>query len=49
MYTVKELIETLKECPEDYKVRIIDTEGFHQDINTIGIDFKNETIDLFID
>lgn len=48
MYTVKELLEILKEVPEDYKVRTIDAEGFYLDITTIGFDPKNKTVDFFI-
>lgn len=48
MYTVKELIETLKECPEDYEIRTIDNEGFFLEITAIGFDTKNKTVDFFI-
>lgn len=54
MYTVKELIETLKECPEDYEVQVIKgSTGYGishtYEIKTVGIDFNKKTVDLFID
>lgn len=54
MYTVKELLETLKQCPEDYIVQIMkDSAGFSishtYEIKTVGINFNEKTVDLFID
>ena len=46
MYTVKELIETLKQCPEDYEVLIHGT-GEFLGIETVGIDNEEKTVDLF--
>lgn len=43
MYTVKELIETLKQCPEDYEVRIYGLDS----IETVGINHVEESVDLF--
>ena len=46
MYTVKELIEALSECPEDYEVHMTpDCMVF--DIVSIGIDHNSQTVDLF--
>ena len=46
MYTVAELIETLKQCPQDYEVKIrVDYEGY--EINSVGIDHDEHTVDLF--
>ena len=46
MYTVKELIETLKQCPEDYEVTIsaLDMEFA---VNVVGINHDTKTVDLF--
>ena len=54
MYTVKELIETLKECPEDYEVQVIRNYGGYaisstHKIDTVGIDMNKKTVDLFAD
>ena len=43
MYTVKELIEALQQCPEDYEVRI---DGLDS-IETVGIAHAEESVDLF--
>jgi predicted secreted protein len=43
MYTVKELIEALQHCPEDYKV-FIDICG---EIEYVGIDDEEKTVNLF--
>lgn len=48
MFTVKELIEALKKCPEDYEVLVNAQEGF-SGIEQIGIDNEEKTVDLFID
>lgn len=47
MYTVKELIETLKQCPEDYEVLINYIEDIYSPIEEVGIDHKEKTVDLF--
>ena len=46
MYTVKELIETLKQCPQDYEV-LINSVTFVTGIETVGIDNNEQTVDLF--
>lgn len=46
MYTVKELIEALQQCPEDYIVYIHTTDET-SDIESVGIDPAEETVDLF--
>lgn len=46
MYTVKELIEALKQCPEDFNVMVHTDNGFRF-VVTVGIDQKEETVDLF--
>ena len=46
MYTVKELIETLKQCPEDYEVLFNDGYTVHS-IEQVGIDNNEQTVDLF--
>ena len=46
MYTVAELIETLKQCPQDYEV-LINTPHFISGIETVGIDNNEQTVDLF--
>ena len=48
MYTVAELIETLKQCPQDYKINILDIEGFALEINSIGITHDEKTVDFFM-
>ena len=46
MYTVKELIEALSQCPEEYTVLMdIDWEIFQ--IEQVGIDHNKQTVDLF--
>ena len=46
MYTVKELIEALKQCPQDYPVFInLGIEVYN--IETVGIDNNEQTVDLF--
>lgn len=47
MYTVKELIEALKQCPEDYEVVIVDTLGDLFSIDVLGIDNDAKTVNLF--
>lgn len=46
-YTVKELIETLKQCPQDYPVEIASNGFFYGGIESVGIDNEGETVDLF--
>ena len=48
MYTVEELIETLKKCPMDYEV-FIRTPSIEGGIETIGIDPEDKVVDLFVD
>lgn len=47
MYTVKELIEALKKCPEDYKVVV----GAHNlndmEVDMVGIDHDEKVVGLF--
>ena len=43
MYTVKELIEALKQCPAEYEVRI---EIFYQ-LDSVGIDHEEKAVSLF--
>ena len=54
MYTVKELIETLKECPEDYAVQVVKGSAGYRishtyEIKMVGVDINEKTVDLFID
>lgn len=52
MYTVAELIETLKQCPQDYPVYlrtetgVYNADGIYR-IYTVGIDPNEETVDIF--
>lgn len=46
MYTVKELIEALKQCPEEYPVMIKTDNGF-EFVVSLGIDLNQKTVDLF--
>jgi hypothetical protein len=46
MYTVKDLIEALKQCPEDYQVMVATGLGF-EFVVTVGIDPKEKTVDLY--
>lgn len=48
MYTVKELIETLKQCPQDYEV-IANTGDDIYTVFTIGIDHESKRVDIFGD
>ena len=45
MYTVAELIETLKQCPQEYEVMVSELES----IEEIGINHENKTVDIFTD
>lgn len=45
MYTVAELIETLKQCPQDYEVIVSGLES----IEEIGINHKENTVNIFTD
>ena len=47
MYTVKELIEALQQCPEDYEVLINYMEHIYSPIVEVGIDHEEQTVDLF--
>jgi hypothetical protein len=47
MYTVKELIETLQQCPEDYEVMLVDTLGDWFSIDTLGVNNDTKTVNLF--
>lgn len=46
MYTVKELIEALKQCPEDYTISLCEDGDFFA-LMSIGIDHEEKTVDLF--
>lgn len=49
MYTVKELIECLKQCPEDYKVVAINSNGLDLgSFESVGIDNRLKNVDLFL-
>ena len=45
-YTVEELIEALKDCPQDYIVNIW-MDGVGGNLMSVGIDHDNKTVDLF--
>ena len=45
MYTVKELIEALKECPEDFKVLLVADKPY--EIGMLGVNLELKTVDLF--
>ena len=47
-YTVRDLIETLKDCPQDYPIEINVGGMFIGGINMVGIDHNGETVDLFL-
>jgi hypothetical protein len=52
MFTVKELIEALKQCPEDYEVLMRSNPynfaiGQVARIEIVGIDHDEGTVDLF--
>lgn len=46
MYTVKELIEALSQCPENYAINIAML-GAAADVEQVGIDHNNETVVIF--
>jgi hypothetical protein len=46
MYTVKELIEVLKQCPQEYPVMVKTDNGF-EFLVSLGIDLDEKTVDLF--
>lgn len=48
MYTVKELIEALQQCPEDYIVYLHDRYTTYN-IGAVGIDTVEEAFDIFVD
>ena len=46
MYTVKDLIEALQQCPEDYEVKLfVGNDAF--EIDELGINHGFKTVDLF--
>ena len=47
MYTVKELIEALSKCPEDYEVMLVDGNGDMLYLDMVGINHEMKTVDLF--
>jgi hypothetical protein len=47
MYTVKELIEALKQCPKDYTVKVCVFDHEWGDIEEIGIDHDHKEVELF--
>ena len=47
MYTVKELIEALQQCPEDYEVMVTDTLGDTLCLDMVGIDNEKKNVNLF--
>lgn len=49
MFTVAELLEALTKCPKDATVVIITPDGTRHTFETLGIDFGNNTVDLFMD
>lgn len=49
MYTVKELIEALQQCPQDYEIALIESDGNDCYLKTVGIDHDTKTVDLFAD
>lgn len=46
MYTVAELIEALKQCPQDYPV-MLNAPCEKAELETIGINHQTGTVDLF--
>lgn len=49
MYTVKELIEVLKQCPEDYEVVCISSGGLNLgSFEAVGINKNDKNIELFV-
>lgn len=46
MYTVKELIEALKQCPENYQVIALNNEL--KSIESVGIDNNSKMVNLFL-
>jgi hypothetical protein len=47
MYTVAELIEALKQCPQDYEIALIESDGNDTYLKAVGIDNDAKTVDLF--
>ena len=47
-YTVKELIEALQQCPQDYEVTIsINLQRIsYYDIDTVAINHEDKTVDI---
>jgi hypothetical protein len=48
MFTVKELIEALQQCPEDYIVWV-STNHITSELEAVGIDNEEKAVDLFGD
>lgn len=49
MYTVKELIEALQECPLEYKVVAVNSELLNlESFESVGINNDRKTVDLFL-
>lgn len=50
MYTVKELIEALQECPQDSFVFCTNIKtGFFCEVTSVGNDLVNGTVDIFFE
>ncbi len=50
MYTVKELIEALKECPQDNVVFCTNIKtGFSCEVVSVGNDLVNGMVDIFFE
>lgn len=50
MYTVKELIEALQECPQDNVVFCTNIKtGFSCEVASVGNDLVNGTVDIFFE
>lgn len=48
MYTIAELIETLKQCPQDYKASFFSKyEGIGYDVEKVGINHEEKTVTFF--
>ncbi len=47
MYTVKELIDALSKCPEDYEVLMCDDLHIFYKIEEVGIDHNEKDVTLF--
>lgn len=49
MYTVKELIETLKQCPEDYPIDIWINHDHTAQIEAIAINTEYKYVGIFLE